>query len=289
MGQLRTALHAYAVEGHSPSQTLQLVDRFMRTLPEPAMATAAYAVLDEDTGALCLSSAGHLPPLMIGGKQPRVLETPPAPPLGAFPYASWPEQETTMEGGETLLFYTDGLVERPGTPIDESIAGLLTLTAAATSPEEACRLAVEQLIPFGRLRDDVAMVALHYGPVPEELLLRLPAEPSVLAEMRRILRRWLTNHEVPEQDSREIVLAVNEVCANAIEHAYSPQAAEFELRATRDDGELAFVVTDTGHWRPPRGEHRGRGLMLVKATMDEVKIDSSDVGTEVSMRRRVPR
>ncbi len=289
MGQLRTALHGYAVEGHSPSRTLQLVDRFMRTLPEPAMATAAYGVLDADTGALRVSSAGHLPPLIIGGENPRILETIAAPPLGAFPYASWPEQESALQGGETLLFYTDGLVERPGTPINESIAGLLALTAAAASPEEACQLAVEQLIPFGRLRDDVAMVALHFGPIPEELSLRLPAEPPVLAEMRRTLRRWLNSHGVLERDSREIVLAVNEVCANAIEHAYSPKAAEFELRAMRDDGELAFVVTDTGHWRAPRGEHRGRGLLLVKATMDEVTIDSSDAGTQVSMRRRVPR
>jgi anti-sigma regulatory factor (Ser/Thr protein kinase)/putative methionine-R-sulfoxide reductase with GAF domain len=287
MGQLRTVLHGYAVEGHSPGRTLQLVDRFMRTLPDSAMATAAYAVLDADTGALQVASAGHLPPIVVGGSNPRILERASAPPLGAFPYATWPEQEAALTGGETILFYTDGLVERPRTPLTESIARLLTVTACACSAEEACQLAVEQLIPFGRLRDDIAIVALHYGAVPAELSLRLPAEPPVLADMRRLLRRWLNTHSVCEQDSREIVLAVNEVCANAIEHAYSPAPAEFELQARPDSDALAFVVTDTGCWRPPRGEHRGRGLKLVRAVMDEVLIDSSDSGTAVSMRRRL--
>ena len=43
MGQLRTALHAYAIEGHGPARTLELVDRFVQAMPDYAMATAAYA------------------------------------------------------------------------------------------------------------------------------------------------------------------------------------------------------------------------------------------------------
>jgi sigma-B regulation protein RsbU (phosphoserine phosphatase) len=46
MGRLRTALHAYAIESHGPGRTLELVDRFVQSLNEPAMATAAYAVFD---------------------------------------------------------------------------------------------------------------------------------------------------------------------------------------------------------------------------------------------------
>jgi anti-sigma regulatory factor (Ser/Thr protein kinase)/putative methionine-R-sulfoxide reductase with GAF domain len=287
MGQLRTALHAYAVEAHSPARTLQQVDRFMRTMSEPAMATAAYAVLDAETGALELASAGHLPPLVMGPRGARIVELPPAPPLGAFPYATWPEQEMSLAPGETLLFYTDGLVERPGTPLNESIQTLLSVVAGASSAEEACRMAVEQMIPFGRLRDDVAMVAMHYGRVPARLSVRLPTEPSVLADARQLLRRWLHSHEVPAQDAREILLAVNEACANAIEHAYSPAPAEFQLEATHSDGELVFRVTDTGTWRSPRGQLRGRGLKLIEAAMDEVQVDRSDAGTVVEMHRRI--
>jgi anti-sigma regulatory factor (Ser/Thr protein kinase)/putative methionine-R-sulfoxide reductase with GAF domain len=289
MGQLRTALHSYAIEAHSPARTLQLVDRYMRAMPEPAMATAAYAVLEAETGLVELASAGHLPPLVVGAGTARIIEVPPSPPLGAFPYATWPEQETVLAPGETILFYTDGLVERPGTPLTESINVLLEATRGASSAEHACQLAVEELIPTTRLRDDVALVALHYGALPEQLQMRLAAEPSVLADVRHVLRRWLHRHGVLEQDAREILLAVNEACANAIEHAYSPAPAVFEFEAIDNDGELEFKVTDEGRWRSARGEYRGRGLKLIETAMDEVQVDRSDTGTTILMRRRIRR
>jgi anti-sigma regulatory factor (Ser/Thr protein kinase)/putative methionine-R-sulfoxide reductase with GAF domain len=286
MGQLRTALHSYALEDHSPAHTLQLVDRYIRSMTEDAMATAAYVVLDTDTGLLRLASAGHLPALVLGRNGGRILHVPPSPPLGAFPYATWSEHESSLSGEETLLFYTDGLVERPGTPLTTSIERLLAVTSSATSAEEACRLAVEQMIPFARLRDDIAIVAMQYGTVPEELDLRLPTEPTVLADVRRVVRRWLHGQAVPEKDSREIVLAVSEVCANAIEHAYPPGPAEFTFSARRIADQLEFVVRDEGTWRDPRGDNRGRGLTVVRAAMDEVEINRSDAGTEVVMRRK---
>ncbi|HZU61987.1 MAG TPA: SpoIIE family protein phosphatase [Solirubrobacteraceae bacterium] len=289
MGQLRTALHSYAIEAHSPARTLQLVDRYMRTMVEPSMATAAYAVLEAETGVIQLASAGHLPPVIVGPDSGRIIEVAPAPPLGAFPYGTWTEQETVLAPGETILFYTDGLVERPGIPLTESINLLLEITAGASSAEHACQLAVEQLIPTGRLRDDVALVAMHYGALPDSLNIRLPAEPDVLADVRQLLRRWLHRHGVLEPDAREILLAVNEACANAIEHAYSPAPAEFELEATDDHGQLEFKVKDEGSWRAPRGEGRGRGLKLIQTAMDEVEVDRSETGTTIVMRRRVGR
>jgi anti-sigma regulatory factor (Ser/Thr protein kinase) len=138
------------------------------------------------------------------------------------------------------------------------------------------------------LRDDIAIVATHYRAVSERLHLELPTDPTILADVRRILRRWLHHHAVPVPDSREIVLAVSEVCANAIEHAYSPAPAHFELTGRRTGEQVEFVIRDRGAWRSPRGEHRGRGLKVVEAAMDEVEVRPSDSGTEVLMRRRVP-
>jgi anti-sigma regulatory factor (Ser/Thr protein kinase) len=247
------------------------------------MATVAYAVLDPDTGVLRLASAGHLPPLVVGGENPRLLGVAAAPPLGAFPYASWEEQHINLAPGETIVFYTDGLVERPGVPLMDSIDRLLEATAEAGSAEEACRRAAENLIPPGRLRDDIAIVALNYGPVPSEFQMRVAADPNLLVEVRRDLRRWLRSQGVPETDSREIVLAVNEACANAIEHAYSPAPAEFDLAATRDGDAVTVTVSDRGSWRSPRGQNRGRGLGIVEAAMDDVKIGTTDNGTVVRM------
>jgi anti-sigma regulatory factor (Ser/Thr protein kinase) len=288
MGRLRTALHAYAIEGHGPGRTLELVDRFVHSLGEPAMATAAYAVFDTYTSSVQYATAGHLPPVLISESEVRVIDAPPAPPLGAFPYGRCPEHEFTLGAGEILFMYTDGLVERRGIPLTDGIDALVQALRGASSPEEACTAAVAELVPlFAGLRDDAAIIALENTPVPSELHLRLPAEPKTLAHVRRVLRRWLLERGGGEADVAEVTIAVSEACANAIEHAYAPGPADFELHASGVNGDITVIVRDEGQWRAPRGKNRGRGLSIMASAMDEVQVDRHATGTEVVMRRRL--
>jgi anti-sigma regulatory factor (Ser/Thr protein kinase)/putative methionine-R-sulfoxide reductase with GAF domain len=287
MGQLRTALHAYALQNYGPARTLELVDRFVQAMPDYAMATAAYAVLEPDTGEVQIASAGHLPPVVVSAAGGRVVEITPSAPLGAFSYGRVQEHEMVLAPGETLVFYTDGLVERPGTPLTESIDTLLEVVKDATSVDDLCRRAIDRLVPVGKLRDDVAIVAIQNSEIDDELDLHLPADPKILAEIRLVLRRWLRHHGANDSQTMEITLAVSEACTNAIEHAYSPAPAEFTLRATADEGQMTFVVTDAGRWRAPRGQDRGRGLTIIRAAMDDVEVNSSETGTEIVMRRRI--
>ena len=83
----------------------------------------------------------------------------------------------------------------------------------------------------------------------------------------------------------EVVLAVNEACANAIEHAYPPGPAGFELSAREADGELTIAVRDRGQWREPQEPGRGHGSGIMSAAMTDVRVNRSDEGTEVLMRR----
>jgi anti-sigma regulatory factor (Ser/Thr protein kinase) len=288
MGRLRTALHSYAIEGHSPGRTLELVDRFVQSLNEAAMATAAYAVFDSYSSTVCYATAGHLPPIVISGSEARVLEVTPAPPLGAFPYGRCPEHELTLAPSDILFLYTDGLVERRGEPLGQGIEKLADAVRSAETPEESCVSAVARLVPVVEgLRDDVAIVALQNTPVPAELHLRLPAEPKRLAQVRRVLRRWLVHRGGGADDVAEVTIAVSEACANAIEHAYSPAPASFEVHAWGQNGEITVAVRDQGQWRASRGQNRGRGLSIMAAAMDDVQIDRGSGGTEVVMRRRL--
>jgi anti-sigma regulatory factor (Ser/Thr protein kinase)/putative methionine-R-sulfoxide reductase with GAF domain len=289
MGQLRTALHAYALEGYGPGRTLELVDRYVQSLGEAVMATSAYAVFDSDTGDVRYATAGHLPPVLISKEGARLVEFAPAAPLGAFPYGSCPEYELTLASGQTLMLYTDGLVERRGVPLTNGLEELVVAVADAQSADEACARALERMMPpvDQGLGDDVAIVALQGTEIPAELDLKLSAEPRVLSEVRRTLRRWLYEHGAGAEDLSEVTIAVNEACTNAIEHAYSPAPAAFELEARTDDGELTVVVRDTGSWRSPRGRHRGRGLKIIEAAMDDVELNRSATGTELIMRRRL--
>ena len=120
----------------------------------------------------------------------------------------------------------------------------------------------------------------------DALRLRLPAEPATLGAMRSALRRWLAAMGVDERAAYRIVLAANEAAANAIEHAYAATTAEFEVTAARERGAVVVSVRDWGRWRAPRDEHRGRGLQLMEAMMDEVRVERQADGTTVWLRRQ---
>ena len=294
MGQLRTSLHSYALEGYGPARTLELVDRFVQSMDEYAMATATYAVFDPETCRLRLATAGHLPPIVVSGPSASPVEVSPGAPLGGFPYGSCPEVELTLQPGELIAMYTDGLVERRGVPLNDGIDLLVQALRNARSPERVCQTAVARMVPSEGLADDAAILALQSTGIPNELRLDLPADPGVLSGVRRLLRRWLRQRGVGDPAITEITMATNEACANAIEHAYAPGPASFELAASvvseaDDQFEIEVVVRDTGSWRTARGENRGRGLTIIQTAMDTVDVNSTGRGTEIVMRRVVAR
>ena len=122
---------------------------------------------------------------------------------------------------------------------------------------------------------------------PRRLELSLGAVPASLAPLRRALSRWLDANGVAPKVAYDIVLAVNESATNAIEHAYGPGTASFDFEAVRHGDEVEVIVRDQGHWRPARGEHRGRGLNVMRATMDDVDVERGTAGSEVRLRRVV--
>jgi anti-sigma regulatory factor (Ser/Thr protein kinase)/putative methionine-R-sulfoxide reductase with GAF domain len=288
MGQLRTALHAYALAGHGPGQTLQLVDHFAVSLEEEVMASAALAVLNPQKGVVTFASAGHLPPILVSADgQARVVEVPVAPPLGAFGFKSCPEQELALGPGEIMLLYTDGLIERRGISLWSSIDTLVASITGVHNPEDACLMVMDRLVPQRGPADDVAVIAVQNDPVPAVLELEMAAYPKTLARVRQALRRWLQAQAVEREVEIEIIIAVSEACANAIEHAYGPSRGSFTVRAERRDGYVEVRVRDLGRWQPPRGEHRGRGLKIIEAAMDEVDVHAGNAGTAVTMRRKL--
>jgi anti-sigma regulatory factor (Ser/Thr protein kinase) len=117
--------------------------------------------------------------------------------------------------------------------------------------------------------------------------MELVAEPRVLVQVRHALRRWLRAHDATGRDIAALTLAVGEAAANAIEHAYAPTGAVFEIEALHAAGTVTLAVRDSGNWREPRGVHRGRGLKMIEATVDDVDVTVGENGTQVVMHRRL--
>jgi serine phosphatase RsbU (regulator of sigma subunit)/anti-sigma regulatory factor (Ser/Thr protein kinase) len=291
MAQLRNALRAYALEGHSPPAALQRVDELVEQLGEGDFATAIYLELDPDGRTARFSSAGHPPPLLLSpGRDPLFLEGGRSLPLGVLAGPDRAEQTVQLEPGGTIVLYTDGLVERRGLPIGVGLDRLRE--AASSAPADAEELLDHLLATLGvgeELRDDVAVLAIRMAPLPtEKLALRFDASPAALASVRAKFGAWLDAARVPDSVAFEVLVACGEACANAIEHPVSRTNLDIELVAELLDGEVLVRVRDSGAWQEPTERpDRGFGLRFMRSLMDTVDVVSGPDGTGVVLRRRV--
>ncbi|MFF8271582.1 SpoIIE family protein phosphatase [Streptomyces sp. NPDC016562] len=166
MGQLRTATRTLAELAIDPTQVLQQLDRTTAALEE-TIATCVYVVHDPHRAQCRVAVAGHLPPVLIRpGRTPELLDLPTGAPLGV---GGIPFEATTvsMEPGDQLVLYTDGLVETRDQPIDERLALLLDLLADTGRPlEETCDRLLDSLRRPDD-HDDVALVIARATALPE--------------------------------------------------------------------------------------------------------------------------
>jgi GAF domain-containing protein/anti-sigma regulatory factor (Ser/Thr protein kinase) len=285
MAQLRTALRAYAVLGMPPAEVVQAVNRLMWQLGPSSMTTLAYLVLDPAEATLELVNAGHPPPLLVQPDgEASFLPLQGTMALGVSGVAAYHSDTIEMPLGATVVLYTDGLVEERGRSIDDGLERLRQLSAGRHQVEGLCSLLVERMVPDAP-PDDIAIVAAHVPPLPDHLSTTWPADPDVLADLRRLLRRWLTARGATADEAYDITVACQEACANAIEHAYGPGRAEIEVELHHEDGRARVTVRDHGRWRPARGENRGRGLPLMHSLMHTVDVSHGERGTVVVLER----
>ena len=123
-----------------------------------------------------------------------------------------------------------------------------------------------------------------------------PADPAQLSVIRHELARWLVPLQLTEDETADVVLAVDEAAANAVRHAYGPgTSGVVELTLWTEPGTLCVEVVDHGSWQTPAapagaGDARdhGRGIPLMNTMADAVLIHYDNRGSRVLLRHRVP-
>jgi anti-sigma regulatory factor (Ser/Thr protein kinase) len=277
------------LENASPSAALAAMDQFAARLPGARCTTAFCAVLSPDTGELVYSSAGHPPPIMVlADGTTRFLDGARATPLGLSFDRSRPEQRETLPPRATLMLYTDGLVERRRESLDTGIARAVDLVAEnrASALDDLAMQVMTRLAPGGGYQDDVALL-LYRQPAPLEV--DLPAEASHLAPTRAALKGWLTRAGMDDDQTLKVLIATGEALANAIEHGHRVLTeGNISLRAIALADRVHVTVVDAGSWKPPvAAAHRGRGIALMRALMQDVTIQQRATGTTVHMHTRI--
>ncbi|MFE2294483.1 SpoIIE family protein phosphatase [Streptomyces sp. NPDC059452] len=272
MGQLRTAVRAYARLDLPPHEVIQLLDVLASEIDASQIATCVYAVHDPNEGLLVYASAGHLPILVCDddGTVHRAAE-PTGPPLGT---GGWIHTSGTiaLPPGSTAVLYTDGLVERRSEDIDEGVASLArALSGAKGSPQVVCDRLIRSLGVTAEHDDDVAVLVVQHpartGASAElfhnaalDLLGGIEATPRARAFATGVLTSWRFPVELRDLG----VLAASELVANSLQHGTPPM----RLGLRRTDRRLIIEVTDGDDHLPRRrqaepADEAGRGIEII--------------------------
>jgi PAS domain S-box-containing protein len=280
----RQAIRGAAFEGSSPNEVLQRVNVRL-THEGGGMVTALYGIIDPVTLHFTFASAGHPSPLI--GKADGSVEavSVQGPPLGIFPDCSYSQDTVKLEGGSTLVLYTDGLIEFNRNVGEGEKALAEAVRAEMAQPSGNPSDGILRRMIAGPPKDDVALLTLTVSALPLETLdLVVTSEPSSARVLRQSLRRLALGVGLDETKTTDLLLASGEAISNVIEHAYGCDVGPLMLRVFREGDDLVVRVADRGRWRTPRDDGSGRGLRLMEALVDKLEIQRDAAGTTVLMR-----
>jgi anti-sigma regulatory factor (Ser/Thr protein kinase)/putative methionine-R-sulfoxide reductase with GAF domain len=308
MGRLRSTIRAYALDHRDPAEVVAKVDRKLLHFEPTEMATMLLAVLDPAHRTMRVSVAGHPPPVVAfggvaGDVSARSLDVAVDPPLGVREGVHRRSTTVDLASGAVVCFFTDGLVERRGVPLETRL-DILRALVTTERPDTVCARAMSALVGLEPPSDDVALLVFRRLADRQftDLHMVVPAKAAELSRIRAGVRRWLAAVGATPADVTDLLVAVGEACSNVIEHAYGPRAGGIDLRMSLEpagpagpadpDGaggaaRVVVRVQDRGTWRSARGHNRGRGLRLIEGFCDEHRIEAGPEGTEVVMWRRI--
>ncbi|MGW3625980.1 ATP-binding SpoIIE family protein phosphatase [Streptomyces sp. NPDC000880] len=276
MGQLRSAVRAYAAEGHDPSTVLQRTNRLLVELDTDLFATCCCVWLDPSTGVAEIVTAGHHAPLIRspdGRYEAQDLDT--GIPMGIDADAYYQATKLTLAPGTLLALYTDGLV---GSDDQHASTAQAALEAALADSGDELETLGDRLIGSASQHparaDDTALLLLRYEGAQEGTQLhirRLGIHRRDLQGVRRarlFLREWLNSCQLtPLCDEAELL--VSEVVTNALVHGDS----DVDMHVRRYPGRVRVEVRDSDpHLALPVAfpladdeAEGGRGLVIVSA------------------------
>ncbi len=237
--------------------------------------TMCYLTLELDTGKVICGNAGHHPALCINERGVRVFGGATGPPAGVIPEGPWRDVELEVAPGDTILLYTDGIVEAREHAIRENGGrgpvefGMERMCQVAheeheSRPAELIARLCEEVQTYckpGVPHDDCTMIALRYvgGPArvsaaigagrtpertrlkTEDMRIEVSSDPKLLRAIRGLVQGYISRFGLSSDRVADAVLAVNEAYSNSIRHSYGNEPSgrvELVFRSSHDEIEV---------------------------------------------------
>ncbi|MFI2510387.1 SpoIIE family protein phosphatase [Streptomyces sp. NPDC018972] len=268
MGQMRTALRAYAVEGHPPDVVVSHSNRLLMDMETDLFATCCYVDVDMEEGLAWCVRAGHLPPVLRHPDgRTEIAEAEGGPPLGVVRQSDFPMSPLRLQPGTMVALTTDGLVESHEADIDEGMNRFARQLSAA-DPAHLGQVA-DALLGKAPRSDDVALLLMRYDGMTSRPLREswtVWRVPQAVGHARRFTRRTLRSWGVTA-DVDAALLVVSELVTNALVHTEGPVRLDISLVNDR----LRLAVADSSPRTPVKPTSisweatGGRGILLVEA------------------------
>ncbi|GHE06032.1 SpoIIE family protein phosphatase [Streptomyces alanosinicus] len=269
MGQMRTALRAYAAEGHPPDVVVAHANRLLLDMETDLFATCTYVDADMEQGTAWVVRAGHLQPVL---RHPdgtaEIVRAEGGPPLGVLGQADFPMTPLRLLPGTVLALTTDGLVESPDADLDVGMDRLAAELAAADPAHLG--LVADALLTGAHRGDDVALLLMRYDGMAVHPLREswtVWRVPEAARHARRFTRRTLRTWGVPPDTMDAALLVVSELVTNALVHTDGQVRLDMSLVNHR----LRLAVADASPRSPVKPTSigweatGGRGIILVEA------------------------
>jgi serine phosphatase RsbU (regulator of sigma subunit) len=266
MGQLRSALRAFAQDDKAPADILRRLDDWCRAMKDDRddsgtdwpIVSCTYLIYDPWYRQLTIANAGHMSPLLVTDDDMQQLEIEEGVLLGVrgfFPgLPPYREESRDLAPGTTLIFYTDGLVDRRqradghGKYDDAEVMGMLKSAVEAVAYEEVDQIvrAAQHAVP-GQIDDDMAILAIRTS--REDLQkweMPFPAEPIRVSEARKMAFDTFIECGMDDDQADLACLLVSEVVTNVVLHTSVALAPRHEFAF--DGGSAALRRSAMDDW-----------------------------------------
>ena len=292
---------------NSPSRIMQTINEVSCQHNETNMfVTMFIGVLDLPTGHLRYCNAGHDVPVIVGRDQ---LPAKANLPIGLFDDFRYEQQDMTLEAGDMLFLYTDGLTEAMNPARQQfTLNRLMTILGNSTelSPEELLTRMSDEVRRFAagaEQSDDLTMMAIRYTPRKEEAVLdetlNLKNDVRQVKQLNEFIKSVTERLCMDASLAKKLRLAVEEAVVNVIDYAYpSGTEGDISVRAMANDQRLKLIISDEGTPFDPTekaladttlsAEERpvgGLGILLVRKLMDSINYERIDGKNVLTLRK----